>query len=249
METGLHGRAALITGGATGIGRATALALAAEQAQVIIADVDADGAAATVAAIADAGGQARALRCDVTDEADVAAAVASVLGHEGRLDVMVNNAGVGGHGAPLHELELEEWEWVQRINLRGVFLGVKHAARAMLAGGSGSIVNIASVAALTGTPGFAHYGASKAGVVQLTYTAAQEPARAGIRVNAICPGWVDTAILGSVPDEQRPRLVRQIPMRRLGQPAEVASMVVYLASDAAAFVTGSVMRVDGGMRS
>lgn len=249
MDTGLTGRSALVTGGATGIGRAIALALAAEGAQVIVADINAEQSQATVAAIDEQGGSARYLRCDVADEASVAAAVSSVLAEEGQLDVMVNNAGISGTPAPLTELSLEAWRRVVAVDLDGVFLGIKHAARAMVAAQRGSIINMASIAGLSGTATFGPYGAAKAGVIQLTQTAALELAKAGVRVNAICPGWIDTAILDNLPADYRPRLVRQVPLGRLGQPEDVAGLVVYLASDVSAFVTGSVFRVDGGMRS
>lgn len=250
METGLAGRSALVTGAATGIGRSIALALAAEGAQVIVADINDEQGQATVAAIEERGvGAARYLHCDVADEASVAAAVASVLAEEGQLDVMVNNAGISGTPAPLTELSLEAWRRVVAVDLDGVFLGIKHAARAMAPAQRGSIINMASIAGLSGTATFGPYGAAKAGVIQLTQTAALELAKAGVRVNAICPGWVETAILDNLPADYRTRLVRQVPLGRLGQPDDVAGLVVYLASDVSAFVTGSVFRVDGGMRS
>lgn len=249
MDTGLAGRSALVTGAATGIGRAIALALAAEGAQVIITDINAEQGQAAVAAIDARGGSARYLHCDVVDESSVAAAVASVLAEEGQLDVMVNNAGISGTPAPLTELSLEAWRRVVAVDLDGVFLGIKHAARAMAVARRGSIINMASIAGLSGTATFGPYGAAKAGVIQLTQTAALELAKVGVRVNAICPGWVETAILDNLPADYRPRLVRQVPLGRLGQPEDVAGLVVYLASDISSFVTGSVFRVDGGMRS
>ena len=247
METGLRGRSALITGGAAGIGKAIALALSAEGARVIVADLNADQGRAAVDEIVTAGGSARFIACDVVDETAVAAAVASVVAEEGQLYVMVNNAGIGPQQAPLVESTAEDWDRVFAINLRGVFFGIKHAARAMLAQQiRGSIINISSVAGLGAATTLGPYGATKAGVLQLTQTAAVELAAAGIRVNAICPGWTETAILGTT---ERSRLIRQIPMQRIGRVDEIASMIVYLASDAASFVTGSTFRVDGGMRS
>jgi NAD(P)-dependent dehydrogenase (short-subunit alcohol dehydrogenase family) len=249
VDTGLTGRSALVTGGAAGIGRAIALGLAAEGAQVIVADINAAQGQATVATIEERGGAARYVSCDTTDEAAVEAAVASVLAQEGQLDVMVNNAGISGRPAPLAEMSLENWRRVTAVDLDGVFLGVKHAARAMGPAGRGSIINMASIAGMSGAATFGPYGAAKAGVIQLTQTAALELARAGVRVNAICPGWIETAILDNLAPEYRSRLVRQVPLGRIGQPDDVVGMVVYLASDLSSFVTGSIFRVDGGIRS
>lgn len=249
METGLHGKSAVITGAASGLGRAMALALAAEGAQVVVADLNEASGQAVVAEITAAGGVARFVACDVTVEASVAALVSSILAQEGALHVMINNAGVGPQQGPLIQSTTEDWDRVYAVNLRGVFLGIKYAALAMLARGtptSGSIINLASVAGLGAAPLLGPYGPTKAGVIELTQTAAIELAQTGIRVNAICPGWIETPILG---DAERSQFVRQIPLKRIGQPEDVASMAVYLASDAAAFVTGSAFRVDGGMRS
>jgi NAD(P)-dependent dehydrogenase (short-subunit alcohol dehydrogenase family) len=245
METELHGRSALITGGASGIGQAIALALAGAGARVVIADLNDDAGSAAAAAIVERGRRARAIPCDVADEASVAAAVQSVVSIEGQLDIMVNNAGIAGPPAPLVDSPAADWDRMYAINLRGVFFGVKHAARAMLQSG-GSIVNIASVAGMGAAPRLGPYGATKAAVIQLTQTAALELAKAGVRVNAICPGWTETPLLD---DFDRSKLVRQIPLGRLGRPEEIAALVLYLASDAASFVTGSAFRIDGGIRS
>ena len=245
METGLRGRVALITGAASGIGKASALALARAGAQVLVADLNEQAGQAAVAQIAEQGGDARFVACDVTDEVSVAAAVGFALETYGQLDIMVNNAGILSATAPLIDSQAEDWDRNYFINLRGVFFGVKHAARAML-GRGGSIVNIASVAGMGAAPKLGPYGATKAAVIQLTQTAALELARSNIRVNAICPGWADTPLIDAL---DRSRLERQIPLGRLVQPAEIADMVVYLCSDASAFVTGSAFRIDGGIRS
>ncbi|HEU5100883.1 MAG TPA: SDR family oxidoreductase [Roseiflexaceae bacterium] len=244
METGLRDRVALITGAASGIGKAIAQALASEGARVIVADLNEQAGRAAAAQIAGRS-PARFVGCDVTDEASVEAAVSSALATEGRLDIMVNNAGIITAPASLLDSQAADWDRHFVVNLRGVFFGVKHAARAMLQSG-GSIVNIASVAGMGGAPKLGPYGATKAAVIQLTQTAALEFARNRIRVNALCPGWTDTPLLDGF---ERSKLERQIPLGRLGQADEIASLVVYLASDAAAFITGSALRIDGGIRS
>jgi NAD(P)-dependent dehydrogenase (short-subunit alcohol dehydrogenase family) len=240
MNTNLEGRCALVTGGASGIGKAIAQALAAEGARVVIADLN--EAAGSVAAAEISG--VRAVRCDVSDEASVQSVVADVMAAENRLDVMINNAGIGGTPGPIVTTDVADWDRIYAVNLRGVFLGIKHAARAMTLGGS--IVNVASAAGVAGSPMLGPYGATKAGVIQLTQTAALELASQKIRVNAICPGWVETPLVEPLDHKI---LLRQIPLGRMGQPEEVASLVVYLASDAASFVTGSIFRADGGIRS
>jgi NAD(P)-dependent dehydrogenase (short-subunit alcohol dehydrogenase family) len=245
MDTGLRGRVALITGAASGIGKAIALKLASEGVRVVVADINEQAGRMVAAQIAGQGGEARFVGCDVTDEASVEAAVGSVLETEGRLDIMVNNAGIITAPAPLIESRAADWERHFAVNLRGVFFGVKHAARAMLQNG-GSIINMASVAGMGAAPKLGPYGATKAAVIQVTQTAALELARYHIRVNAICPGWTDTPLLDGL---ERTKLERQIPLGRLGQPDEIADLVVYLASDAATFVTGSALRIDGGIRS
>ncbi len=244
MNTELDGKRALVTGGASGIGRAIANALAAEGARVIIGDVDAAAGQTAATEITGRGLHARAVHCDVTKESSVVDAIANVRATEGALDLMVNNAGIGGALAPLTRSQADDWDRVYAVNLRGVFFGIKHAANAMPDGGC--IVNIASIAGLRGSSLLGPYGATKAAVIQLTQTAALELAKQHIRVNAICPGWIDTPMLQ---DLERARLVRQIPLGRIGEPAEVAGLVVYLASSAATFVTGSILRVDGGIAS
>ena len=239
MELELKDRSALITGGASGIGKAIAIALAEQGARVVVADVNEESGQALAGEI-----HGRGIRCDVTDEASVQRAIQNVISNEGQLDIMVNNAGIGGVPAPLIKGEASDWDRLYQVNLRGVFFGIKHAAQVMKSGGS--IINVSSIAGMGGASMLGPYGATKAAVIQLTQTAALELAQAGIRVNVICPGWTDTPMLDVF---ERSRLVRQVPLGRIGKPDEIASLVVYLASNASSFVTGSVFRIDGGIKS
>lgn len=244
------GKTAVVTGAALGIGRETALILAARGARVIVADINERTGAATVEMIEAAGGTAQFIRCDVGDEAQLKHVVDQARALGGRLDVMINNAGIGGQPAPLHEVTNEQWDLVLRIDLTAVFWGQKYATRAMLADGKGgAIVNVASIAGLGAAPTLGPYGAAKAGVIQMTQTGAREVARAGIRVNAVCPGWTDTAIIDNLDDQAKSRLTKGIPIGRLGRPVEIAELIVFLASDAASFITGAAYEVDGGIKS
>lgn len=241
-------KVALVTGAGSGIGRATALALAREGARVLVSDVEAGGGQATTRAIREAGGEARFQRTDVTREDEVAALVAAAVESWGRLDCAVNNAGITGSGGAIPDLELEQWNRTLAVNLTGVFLCLKYEIPAMRERG-GAIVNMASGAGLIGVPGLPHYCASKHGVLGLTKTAALENARSGVRVNAICPGSTDTPLLRGAMSAD-PRLeelvLSNIPSGRLGRPEEIAEAAVWLCSDRAAWVTGESMLVDGG---
>jgi NAD(P)-dependent dehydrogenase (short-subunit alcohol dehydrogenase family) len=245
-------RVALITGGGSGIGRASALAFAREGARVVVADLDADGGAETVGQIeAGTGGQARFIRADVRDERDVEELIAGCVAAFGRLDYAHNNAGIGARPAPVHETERASFEGVLAVNLTGVWLCLKHEARYMLANGGGAIVNTASLAGLIGFPLNVAYSASKHAVIGITRTAALEYARAGIRVNAVCPAFVQTPMVDSLVEFGGPRmslerLASMQPMGRLGTTAEVAAAVVWLCSEAAAFITGIALPIDGG---
>jgi NAD(P)-dependent dehydrogenase (short-subunit alcohol dehydrogenase family) len=243
----VEGKGALVTGGASGIGRATALALAREGARVLVADRDGAGAEAVAKEIAACGGTALARATDVTDPAAVEAMVRAALDAFGRLDCAVNNAGVTNAPASLHEVAFAEWERTIAINLTGVFLCLQQELRVMRAQQGGSIVNVASGAGVLGTPALAPYTASKHGVLGLTKTAALENARAGIRVNAICPGSTDTPLLGafmSSSEAARKMILASAPSGRLGRPEEVAEAAVWLCSDRASYVSGESLFVD-----
>ena len=253
----LDGKVAVITGGGSGLGRAMAQRFAAEGAAVLIGDLNEAGAQETIAGITAAGGDATraiATRMDVTSEADCAAIVADAVSRWGRLDIMVANAGIGAP-APIAMLELEAWESVMRVNLTGVFLCAKHAFRAMRQNdpSGGTILALASVAGMEGTPSLGAYGPSKAGVIQLVKTLALEGARYNIRSNALCPVWAATPMVDAFvantkggPEVGKERLTSTIPLGRLGAPADVANAALYLASDEAAFVSGVAFPVAGG---
>lgn len=246
----LDGKVALITGGSTGIGRATAQIFAREGAQVGVADVNAEGAEETVRLIQAAGGAALFIRADVSQAADTEAMVRTVVETYGRLDCAFNNAGIEGEMQSTQDYSEAVWERVMGINLKGVWLSMKAEIQHMLGHGGGAIVNTASAAGLVAVPSLSAYVAAKHGVVGLTKTAALEYAKAGIRVNAVCPGGVDTPMVQRVfgsNQELAEAAIASEPVGRLAQPAEIGEAVAWLCSDAASFVTGHPMAVDGGM--
>lgn len=253
-SSGTHlagGPVVLITGAAGGIGRAAVQAFAASGARVVAADLDAAGAEAAAADAVAAGAQALAVAVDVTDSASVQAMVAAAVACFGRLDAAFNNAGVELEGTATAEADEDLFDRTIAVNLRGVFLCMKHQIRQFLAqGGDGAIVNTASVAGLVGAATMPAYTASKHGVVGLTKAAALEYARRGIRVNAVCPGVVRTAMTERA-IAQRPERAAVIdalhPMGRIAEPAEIAATALWLCSPAASFVTGQALAVDGGM--
>ena len=239
----LNGKVAVVTGAGSGIGRAVALAFAAEGASVVCADRN--GSEERTAS--DIGGHALGVRVDVARAAEVAGMVELAEQRFGRLDVLVNNAGFGGPRGPVTELSEETFDRVVAVNLKGVFLGVKHGIAAMLRAGGGSVVNVASASGLVGWKGLAAYSAAKAGVVQLTKSAALDFATQNIRVNAVCPGMTWTGLAhGGDEGEPPPDLIPPQPMKRWGRPGELAATVLFLASDESSFVTGVALPVDGG---
>ena len=248
----LDGKVALVTGGASGIGRATAVAMAREGARVAVADCAEETAAETVALINAAGGQAIAIGGDVTKEADVAAMVERTVSAFGRIDCAFNNAGVatravGPAGQRIHELSQASFDTMLAVNLTGVFLCLKHEVAQMLTQGvGGAIVNTASIAGLIGLPTSAHYVAAKHGVVGLTKTAAMEYAQDGIRVNCVNPGYVKTPMTKETMETRFDEIMAKVPMGRLGIPEEIAEAVVWMCSDKASFMTGASHVIDGG---
>ena len=247
----LDGKVALITGGGNGIGRAAALAFAREGARVAVADHESGSAAATVALINAAGGQAISLGGDVTKAEDVAALVDRTAAAFGRLDCAFNNAGVAPHqvGSLLqrtHEWSEASFDRMTAVNLKGVWLCMKHEIAHMLGQGGGTIVNTASIAGLTGLRRATAYVAAKHGVVGLTKTAALEYAEDNIRVNAVCPGFIETRMTQLAVARRGDELRAATPLGRLGAPEEIAEMVVWLCSDRASYVTGAAYAVDGG---
>ncbi|WP_043097283.1 3-oxoacyl-[acyl-carrier-protein] reductase [Kallotenue papyrolyticum] len=247
MRIDLSNKVAIVTGASRGIGRAIALALAAAGANVVVNYRGQQAAAEeVVAAIGAAGGQALAVQGDVAQAVDVERLVKTTLDAWGRVDILVNNAGITRDNLLLR-MKDEEWDAVFATNLRGAYLLTKAVLRPMMKARWGRIINIASVVGLTGNAGQANYAAAKAGLIGFTKTVAREMASRGITANVVAPGYVETDITGGLSDEIKAAALRSIPLERFGRPADVAPAVVFLASDAAGYITGQTLAVDGGM--
>jgi NAD(P)-dependent dehydrogenase (short-subunit alcohol dehydrogenase family) len=253
VDYDLHGKVVLVTGAASGIGRATAELFGRMGARVVASDADAGRGEETVSALVNAGGEGRFVAADVTDGEAVGRLVAAAVDAYGRLDCAANCAGIGGGHGLTHQYPEEEWDRIVSTDLRGTWLSMRAEIEAMVSqGGGGAIVNTSSTLGLRGSPMASAYSASKHGVLGLTRTAAIEYASAGIRVNAVCPGAIDTPMMDETFERFpgfREGLLGFVPMGRMGRPDEVAAAIAWLSSDAASFITGEVLAVEGGLLS
>jgi len=245
MSGRMDGKVVIVTGGSSGIGRATAIAFAREGAKVVIAARRVTEGEETVKRIVEAGGEAIFVQTDVTQAKEVQALVDRTLERYGRLDAAFNNAG-SGKGIRLVDLTEDEWEQEIAVNLKSVWLCLKYQIPAMLKSGKGAIVNMASQGAILGVPNYTAYGAAKGGAAALTRAAAAEYAAEGIRINAISPGAVETELWANAPAGMIEQVAAGIPMQRVGQPQDIAETVIWLCSDAAGFITGQNIAIDGG---
>jgi 3-oxoacyl-[acyl-carrier protein] reductase len=242
----LQGKVAIVTGGTRGIGRAVVAALAQEGAAVTLCARDLPQTEKAAADLRSSGAQVLAVKADVTRASDVEEMVEACLTRFERVDILVNNAGITRDGLLLR-MKDEDWDAVLNVNLRGAFYCIRAALRPMIKQRSGRIINITSVVGVMGNPGQANYAASKAGIIGLTKAVAKEVVSRGITVNAVAPGFIETEMTGSLNPELKARMLAQIPLGRFGTPEEVAALVLFLASDRAAYITGQVLHINGGL--
>jgi NAD(P)-dependent dehydrogenase (short-subunit alcohol dehydrogenase family) len=249
----IQGKVAVITGAASGMGRATAIRFAKEGASIVLTDLNSQGGETAVAECAAAGGRAVFQRTDVTSEPDIKAAVARAVKEFGRIDIMFNNAGIAGAVGPIEKVESEAWDRTMATLLRAVYLGIKYSIPEMRKVGGGSIISTASVAGLRGVGYLAAYSAAKAAVVNLTQAVAIEVGHDKIRVNCICPGGVNTPLIHrgrpGAEEGAEQRMAKMQPIPRAGKPDDIANMALFLASDESAWISGTAMVVDGGVNT
>ena len=246
MDGGLSGKVALVTGGSRGIGRQIGIALARAGAEVILGDLDADGAEETAREINAAGGRARGLLLNVAEDEAVENGVAELLSHYDRIPILVNNAGITRDNLLLR-MKQEDWDRVLQTNLTGVYRMCKALVPSMTRAREGRIVNISSVVGSMGNAGQTNYAAAKAGLEGFSRSLAREVASRNVTVNCVAPGFIDTAMTQSLPDAARDRLLAQVPLKRLGRPEDIAEAVLFLVGDGAAYITGATLHVNGGM--
>jgi 3-oxoacyl-[acyl-carrier protein] reductase len=246
--TGLEGKVALVTGGSRGIGRAIALGLSAQGAKVAICARNPEAAQKVVAEMEAAGAEGMAVAADISREAEADGVIQAAVKQFGRLDILVNNAGITRDGL-LIRMKEEDWDTVLDVNLKGAFFTTRAALRPMLRAQGGRIVNISSVAGTMGIPGQANYSASKAGLIGFTKAVAREVASRSITVNAVAPGFIETEMTAVLSEDRKKSYLGQIPMGRFGAAEEVAALVSFLVSEAASYITGQVITIDGGLRT